>query len=209
MPKLYNSTKIQQGLKIGLREPNGSEWFVDMTIDRDTRTCRKIGIPFKPSDKDNKTLAEKKAKNLFKEFKTESGSKDKLDISGWKINTFTFSLIFLWFTGLVWISFELLGSKNSLLRPYLLTLHGLLIVPLFIGLGALWAAHMPEGWKPKKKKLSGISLIIFLCFLSTSGLLLYYLGPIYFKDLTALFHSILGLVLVPLVFWHYSKKKLS
>ena len=68
-----------------------------------------------------------------------------------------------------------MGSPEVSIRPYLLTLHGLLIVPLFIGLGGLWAAHVPNGWKPEKKKLSGISLIIFLTFLSTSGLLLYYL----------------------------------
>ena len=207
MPKLYNSTKVEQGLRIGLREPSGSEWFADMTVDRNKRTCRKIGLEYDPSSKVNRGLAEKKAKSLYKAFKEES--KKKLDINGWKINTFTFSLVLLWLTGLVWISLQLMGSPEAFIRPYLLTLHGLLIAPLFIGLGGLWAAHMPKGWKPEKKKLSGLSLIFFLCFLSVSGLLLYYLGPIYLKDLTSMFHTILGLILVPLVFWHYSKRKLS
>ena len=207
MPKLYNSTKVEQGLRIGLREPSGSEWFADMTVDRNKRTCRKIGLEYDPSNDTNKELAIKKAKSLYATFKEES--KNKLDINGWQINTFTFSLVLLWLTGLVWISLQLIGSPEVFIRSYLLTFHGLLIAPLFIGLGGLWAAHMPKGWKPEKKKLSGISLIFFLCFLSISGLLLYYLGPIYLKDLTGLFHSIVGLVLVPLVFWHYSKRKLS
>ena len=51
MPKLYKSIKVEQGLKIGLREPSGSEWFADMTIDRDRRTCRKIKLGFDPTDK--------------------------------------------------------------------------------------------------------------------------------------------------------------
>ena len=207
MPKLYKSIKIDQGLKIGLREPSGSEWFADMTIDRNRRTCRKIGLDYKPLDKNNVLQAQRKAKKLYISFKEES--KGKLNIKGWQLNTFTVSLILLWCTGLIWISFELMGSPGVSIRPYLLTLHGLLIVPLFIGLGGLWAAHVPKGWKPEKKKLSGISLIIFLTFLSTSGLLLYYLGPIYFKDLTGLFHSILGLILVPLVFRHYNKRRIS
>ena len=207
MPKLYKSIKVERGLRIGLREPSGSEWFADMTADKNKRTCRKIGLEYDPSSKVNKGLAEKKAKLLYKIFKEES--KNKLDINGWQINTFTFSLVLLWLTGLLWISLQLMGPSEAFVRPYLLTLLGLLIAPLFIGLGGLWAAHMPKGWKPEKKKISGLSLIFFLCFLSISGLLLYYLGPIYLKDLTGLFHSVIGLILVPLVFWHYSKRKLS
>ena len=207
MPKLYKSSKVERGLRIGLREPSGSEWFADMTVDRNKRTCRKIGLEYDPSSKVNKALAEKKAKSLYKIFKEES--KNTLDINGWQINTFTFSLVLLWLTGLVWISLQLMGSPEAFIRPYLLTLHGLLIAPLFIGLGGLWAAHMPKGWKPEKKRASGLSLIFFLGFLSISGLLLYYLGSIYLKDLAGLIHSILGLILVPLVFWHYSKRQLS
>jgi len=207
MPKLYKSSKVERGLRIGLREPSGSEWFADMTVDRNKRTCRKIGLEYDPSSKVNKALAEKKARSLYKIFKEES--KNTLDINGWQINTFTFSLVLLWLTGLVWISLQLMGSPEAFIRPYLLTLHGLLIAPLFIGLGGLWAAHMPKGWKPEKKRASGLSLIFFLGFLSISGLLLYYLGSIYLKDLAGLIHSILGLILVPLVFWHYSKRQLS
>jgi hypothetical protein len=208
MPKLYKSIKVEQGLKIGLREPSGSEWFADMTIDRDRRTCRKIKLGFDPTDKENVIEAQKKAKALYRSFKKEIESEGKLEIKGWQTHTFTLSLVLLWFTGLIWIVLELLNSATAQ-KPYLLTLHGLLIVPLLIGLGGLWVAHIPDGWKPKKKKLSGISLIFSLSFLILSGLMLYYLRPLYLKDFTGLSHSILGLILVPLVFWHYSKRKLN
>ena len=33
MPKLYNTKKIDKGLKIGLREPEGTEWVADIDID--------------------------------------------------------------------------------------------------------------------------------------------------------------------------------
>ena len=66
MPKLYKSIKIDQGLKIGLREPSGSEWFADMTIDRNRRTCRKVGLDYNPSDKNNIAQAQRKAKTAQK-----------------------------------------------------------------------------------------------------------------------------------------------
>jgi len=53
MPKLYNTKKIDKGLKIGLREPEGTEWFADMTFDSEKRTCRKINVQFNPKDKGN------------------------------------------------------------------------------------------------------------------------------------------------------------
>ena len=76
MPKLYKSIKVEQGLKIGLREPSGSEWFADMTIDRDRRTCRKIKLRFDPTDKENVIEAQKKAKALYRSFKKEIESID-------------------------------------------------------------------------------------------------------------------------------------
>ena len=79
MPKLYKSTKVDQGLRIGLREPSGSEWFADMTVDRNKRTCRKIGLEYDPYNDTNKELAIKKAKSLYTTFKEES--KNKLDIA--------------------------------------------------------------------------------------------------------------------------------
>ena len=66
MPKLYNSTKVEQGLRIGLREPSGSEWFADMTVDRNKRTCRKIGLEYDPSSKVNRGLAEKKPNHFIR-----------------------------------------------------------------------------------------------------------------------------------------------
>ena len=71
MPKLYNAKKLDKGLKIGLRDLNGTEWFADMTLDADKRTCRKINVPFLPEDKGNILLAENKAKKLFEKLLQE------------------------------------------------------------------------------------------------------------------------------------------
>ncbi len=81
MPKLYNTKKIDKGLKIGLREPEGTEWFADMTLDADKRTCRKINVPFNPEDTGNILLAENKARKLFEEL-----TKDRLKEKDQKIN---------------------------------------------------------------------------------------------------------------------------
>ena len=78
MPKLYNSIKIDQGLKIGLRDPDRSEWFVDMTYDRNKRTCRKLGLKYQESNKKNKEEAIVAGKNFYLNFLKEK--EENLDV---------------------------------------------------------------------------------------------------------------------------------
>ena len=109
MPKLYNTKKIDKGLKIGLRDPEGTEWFADMTLDSDKRTCRKINVPFIPEDKENVLFAKNKARKLFEELtKARLKEKDqKINVPAWQTKFFSFSLILLWFTGLLWLLLDL------------------------------------------------------------------------------------------------------
>ena len=218
MPKLYNTLKVEKGLKIGLREKSGHEWFADMTFDRSKRTCRKLSIPFS-AENSNLDLAKRKARKLYKELNKEFKkipSEKELNLQGWETKTLTYSLSLLWITGLVWILFQTLSNNNNELFNYLksniLFVHGLLIAPALVALGGLWVAHMPKGWKPKTKKFSGIALSIFLVSLILSGLLLYYIDSsqaFFFKNYTSLLHSLIGLLLIPLIYWHYTKKSIN
>ena len=208
MPKLYNTKKIDKGLKIGLRDPEGTEWFADMTLDSDKRTCRKINVPFIPEDKENVLFAKNKARKLFEELtKARLKEKDqKINVPAWQTKFFSFSLILLWFTGLLWLllDFMNLGSYG---KTQLLIFHGALIIPALVSLGVLIVSHIPEGWEPTKKRKSGFLLSFIMLFLVISGFVLFYTDSVFYE--LSYSHSLLGLILVPLIFWHFTKKSAS
>ena len=208
MPKLYNTKKIDKGLKIGLRDPEGTEWFADMTLDSDKRTCRKINVPFIPEDKENVLFAKNKARKLFEELtKARLKEKDqKINVPAWQTKFFSFSLILLWFTGLLWLllDFMNLGSYG---KTQLLIFHGALIIPALVSLGVLIVSHIPEGWEPTKKRKSGFLLSFIMLFLVISGFVLFYTDSVFYE--LSYSHSLVGLILMPLIFWHFTKKSAS
>jgi len=208
MPKLYNTKKIDKGLKIGLRDPEGTEWFADMTLDSDKRTCRKINVPFKPEDKENVLFAKNKARKLFEELtKARLKEKDqKINVPAWQTKFFSFSLILLWFTGLLWLllDFMNLGSYG---KTQLLIFHGALIIPALVSLGVLIVSHIPEGWEPTKKRKSGFLLSFIMLFLVITGFVLFYTDSVFYE--LSYSHSLVGLILVPLIYWHFTKKSAS
>jgi hypothetical protein len=208
MPKLYNAKKLDKGLKIGLRDLNGTEWFADMTLDADKRTCRKINVPFLPEDKGNTLLAENKAKKLFEKLLQErlKETNQKIDVPGWQTKFFSLSLILLWITGMLWLALDFM-DLNSFGKTQVLILHGALIIPALVSLGVLIVSHIPEGWEPTKKRKSGFLLSFIMLFLVISGFVLFYEDS--FMNQLSYSHSLTGLILVPLIFWHFKKKSTS
>ena len=208
MPKLYNAKKLGKGLKIGLRELNGAEWSADMTLDADKRTCRKINVPFLPEDERNILLAENKAKRLFEELLLErfNESNQKINVPSWQTKFFSLSLILLWITGMLWLTLDFM-DLNSFGQTQVLILHGALIIPALVSLGVLIVSHIPEGWEPTKRRKSGYLLSFIMLFLVISGFVLFYEDS--FMNELSYSHSLTGLFLVPLIFWHFKKKSTS
>ena len=208
MPKLYNTKKIDKGLKIGLREPEGTEWFADMTLDSEKRTCRKINVPFKPEDKGNVLFAENRARKLFEEL-TKAREKERdqrINVPAWQTKFFSSSLILLWFTGVLWLLLDFM-NLGSFGKTQLLIFHGALIIPALVSLGVLIVSHVPEGWEPTKKRKSGFLLSFIMFFLVISGFVLFYTDYVIYE--LSYSHSLVGLILVPLIFWHFTKKSIS
>jgi len=214
MPKLYQTKKIKIGLKIGLREPNGAEWFADITLGNNKRTCRKINVPFDNKNAENLKFAEKKALNLYEELNNKQKLDDlnKINMPQWQTKFFNISLLLLWATGILWVIFNQLNLSSN---EQILALHGVLIIPALLSLGILISSHIPSGWKPKKRKFSGVSLTGALLLLILSGFLISEIGHEHLflgSNLelgVSLAHASIGFVLVPLIFWHYRKKSSS
>jgi hypothetical protein len=179
-----------------------------MTLDADKRTCRKINVPFLPEDKGNTLLAENKAKKLFEKLLQErlKETNQKIDVPGWQTKFFSLSLILLWITGMLWLALDFM-DLNSFGKTQVLILHGALIIPALVSLGVLIVSHIPEGWEPTKKRKSGFLLSFIMLFLVISGFVLFYEDS--FMNQLSYSHSLTGLILVPLIFWHFKKKSTS
>ena len=94
-----------------------------------------------------------------------------------------------------------LGSYG---KTQLLIFHGALIIPALVSLGVLIVSHIPEGWEPTKKRKSGFLLSFIMLFLVISGFVLFYTDSVVYE--LSYSHSLVGLILVPLIFWHFTKK---
>lgn len=134
-------------------------------------------------------------------------------LAGWQIRMLVWSGLLLWLTGLGWLGFHYFGRVEGEFGPeinpleiWMLRLHGLLVIPAYLGLGSLLVAHIPLGWKDRSQRPAAIVLLGVFALLIVSGYALYYTGSVALREATSLFHWIAGLA-APLAFvWHYRRR---
>ena len=91
----------------------------------------------------------------------------------------------------------LLGHEFQIQRAVIgssqvLSIHGIAAMLATLALGSALPFHIKAGIKSKRKLLSGISQLCFLCTLMMTGALLYY-GPEAIREEAILIHWIAGL----------------
>jgi hypothetical protein len=95
------------------------------------------------------------------------------------------------------------GFEPNPLEPWLMRLHGLMVIPALLGIGGLFVAHVPKGWNHKNQRATGAVLGAILSVLITTGYLLYYVGIEEIRPWVSLIHWIAGLALPMFAAWHY------
>jgi hypothetical protein len=113
-----------------------------------------------------------------------------------------FAGIGLWGSGVMWLGLHYFavragefGPERSPLEPWGLRIHGAFaFLALWTG-GFLWARHVVSGWRTRRRRWTGISLLGALLALILSGHLLYYAGDDQARQAISLAHWILGLAL--------------
>ena len=128
----------------------------------------------------------------------------------------------LWLSGAVWLYFRYyppmqgeFGVQSHPAQTLCLKLHGAAAMGFLVILGmALY--HIPPGWRKKRQRPSGVSLLVVSCLLILTGWGLYYTGNDQLRSFTSLSHSILGVLLPVIIFFHVwrivqrrSKKKVT
>ena len=96
----------------------------------------------------------------------------------------------------------------SLLEPWTMRVHGLAAFAVLFALGALAAAHVPQGWRLShrmrwaRQRGSGVALCVLAATLALTGYLLYYFAPDPVRPALGWLHSGLGAAMAALVAAH-------
>jgi hypothetical protein len=135
-------------------------------------------------------------------------------LARWQIWLLCVSGAVLWLTGGAWLLLHYFGQtqndfgpQTNPLEPWMLRLHGLVLIPALMGLGGLMVAHIPKGWAYPHQRLPGSILAAILLVLTATGYLLYYASGETLRAASSITHWALGLA-VPVIFiWHYLGKR--
>ncbi|MDE2494275.1 MAG: hypothetical protein KGL97_10295 [Alphaproteobacteria bacterium] len=108
----------------------------------------------------------------------------------------------VWTSGILWLLFHYFMMRDTKfdpapdpLEPWWLAIHaGFGFVAVWM-MGLLWGVHIVGGWKMRRHRVSGSSLLASLVLLVVSGYLLYYLGGDQSRAIVNLTHWVIGLAL--------------
>ena len=109
----------------------------------------------------------------------------------------------LWISGSYWLYVSYFaGNATEFATPnpapaLLPELHGAAAMAFLLALGALLPRHLPQGWRQKRQRPSGLLLVVVCAILVLTGWGLYYFSAEGLRAATRVIHSVLG-VLLPL-----------
>ena len=105
------------------------------------------------------------------------------------------------------------GELPHPLEPWLIKLHGLAAFFALFLLGALAAAHIPQGWRQSSRprhasqRGTGVALCVLAGLLALSGYLLYYFAPEALRPALGWGHAALGLAMAVLALAHGRRRR--
>lgn len=105
------------------------------------------------------------------------------------------------------------GPQKHPWQYFFLQLHGAAAFLMMISFGFLLGTHVPAGWKTKKLRKTGITLVSSIIYLIISAYFLYYIAQEDFRKYLGWSHAIVGISLPFQIAFHlflgHRKKKRS
>ena len=131
----------------------------------------------------------------------------------WQRRTLYATGVLLLATGGVWLGVHYgigagAGELPHPLEAWCLRLHGLAAFASLFVLGALAAAHVPQGWRLSHRqrwaaqRSTGLALCVLGALLAASGYLLYYFAPDAVRPALGWAHAGIGLAMAVLIATH-------
>ena len=120
--------------------------------------------------------------------------------------------VILTLSGAVWLYLHYFvrveGEFGPIHHPsehLLLTVHGITAALMMVGLGSVLPGHVSRAWSMRRNVKTGIFMLTTMVILSLSGYFLYYLGVEGFREVAAIVHGGIGMVLPILVWVHVQR----
>lgn len=131
-------------------------------------------------------------------------------LARWQIWLLTLPGAALWLTGGAWLLLHYYGQADgefgpemNPLEPWMMKVHGLALIPAFLGIGGMFVAHIGKGWDYAHQRVAGIALCAALTLITTTGYMLYYAGDEGLRAWSSIAHWSVGLGLPAIFLWHY------
>lgn len=90
-----------------------------------------------------------------------------------------------------------------------LSIHGASSILFLVIFGALFPTHISRAYKAGVNMKTGILVLVFVFVLIITGYFLYYVANENLRTISSLTHSVLGVLLIPILFSHVIVGKLS
>jgi len=97
-------------------------------------------------------------------------------------------------TGVGWMFAQATPDEADRFPSLMLKVHGGVAMVALVLLGAL-INHMRKGWRARKNRASGLTLVLVILFLVLTGYGLYYAGDEQLRSLISQWHAWIGLTL--------------
>jgi hypothetical protein len=120
-----------------------------------------------------------------------------------RLSPFTEFFVYLVFglllvTGVVWMLAQARLDEGNHVSSLMLKAHGGAAMGALVLVGVL-INHVRKGWKARKNRASGLTLLFVILFLVVTGYGLYYAGDEQLRSLISQWHAWIGLGLFPLL----------
>lgn len=106
----------------------------------------------------------------------------------------------MWFSGVAWLVLHYFartegefGIVTHPLEPIMLQVHGFVLMPALLSLGGILFGHIGNGYKYKRNKISGLTMLALFTILIGTGYILYYTGSDLIRQASSLAHWVIGL----------------
>jgi len=112
-------------------------------------------------------------------------------------------------SGLLWLaahyalSYDAEAMARHPLEAQALAAHGAAAMAFLVALGSLLPRHIPEGWRARRNRVSGVAMIAAAAWLAASGWALYYFGSETLRESLSLAHWLAGVAAGPLALMHF------
>jgi len=102
-----------------------------------------------------------------------------------------------------WVEVE--GEFGPQKHPWqfpLLKIHGAAAFLMLMGIGAMFAQHVPAAWRTRRSRPLGIVIIVALSFMAISAWCLYYIANDQWRPILGTVHAVVGVSLPILLTFH-------